>query len=75
MGKKCSYANVAEVAAAQGFNVKERNGKYLFLAPDGETTVVAHGSESDHRAFKNTLSRLKRAGLDLTPLGKAHAHL
>lgn len=48
---------------AQGFEVAERSGKWLVYPPDPDAHIVTiHLTESDHRAFENSMSRLKQAG-------------
>ena len=50
-------------AEAQGWRVEPtRNGHIRFLAPDGKTIVIWASTPSDHRAWKNGLSQMKRAG-------------
>ena len=47
-----------------GVPVRDTKAGWMVLAPDG-TSITIHRTESDHRAIKNTLSRLKKAGVQL----------
>lgn len=47
-----------------GIEVRDTKAGHMVLAPDG-STVTIHRTESDHRAMKNTMARLKRAGVQL----------
>lgn len=46
----------------QGARVKETKAGYIIFFPDS-SSMSLHGSESDHRAEKNTRARVLRAGL------------
>ena len=48
-------------AEAQGWRV-EQNNHLKWFAPDGRTIIVTGCTESDCRALKNTLARMRRAG-------------
>ena len=48
-------------AEAQGWRVEVAN-HFRWFAPDGRTIIVTGSSESDGRALKNTLARMRRAG-------------
>jgi len=48
-------------AKAQGWRV-EVASHMKWYSPDGRTIIVTGHSESDHRALKNTLARMRRAG-------------
>lgn len=50
-------------AERAGWSIVDRGESVLFYSPDGETIVTVHKSESDYRALKNTVARLRRAGL------------
>jgi len=52
----------------QGARVKPTRDGWQILCPSGDI-VTMHGTESDHRAMRNTRSRIKRAGLQW-PLDK-----
>ena len=52
---------LARKAESQGWRVQKGNHLKWF-APDGRTLIVTGCTESDHRALKNTLSRMRRAG-------------
>ncbi len=46
----------------QGARVRETRSGFMVFFPDG-SSMTMHGTESDHRAEKNTRSRVLRAGL------------
>lgn len=50
--------------ASAGVPIKDTKSGWLIGAPDG-TSIAVHRTESDHRAMKNTMARLKRAGVQL----------
>lgn len=53
---------------AQGFTVtRTGNGHWLVRNADGLAVVTLAGTASDHRAWRNALARLKRAGLVWPP--------
>lgn len=47
-----------------GITVQQTKAGWQVLAPDG-SIITVHRTESDHRAMKNTMARLKRAGVQL----------
>lgn len=47
-----------------GIPVQQTKAGWQVLAPDG-SIITVHRTESDHRAMKNTMARLKRAGVQL----------
>lgn len=47
----------------QGCVIRETKSGYLVRPPGGGEQFAIHGTESDHRAEKNTRSRVHRAGL------------
>ena len=49
---------------ALGVPVRDTKSGWMVLAPDG-SSIAVHRTESDHRAIKNTLSRLRKAGIQL----------
>lgn len=52
-----------KLAEAQGWRVvRTHNDHYKWYAPDGKTMVVSGSTPSDHRAFKNQLALMRRAG-------------
>lgn len=54
---------VMRVAELANWRVEAtRNGHFRWLSPDGATIVTA-GTASDVRAYRNTLSLLRRHGL------------
>lgn len=62
MGKifpKCLRAELEN----QGFAIRETKKGFFAIAPDSSKgMVLIHNTESDRRAEKNTLARLRRAG-------------
>lgn len=55
---------IETVERTDGWTVTVKNGVVRFYAPDGKTMIVCHSTESDHRFLKNTVARLRRAGLE-----------
>lgn len=54
--------NLVKSLEDQGWTTRDtRKGLYL-LAPDGVGAVLVHYTNSDHRAWKNTLAEIRRAG-------------
>lgn len=47
-----------------GIAVQQTKAGWQILAPDG-SIITVHRTESDNRAMKNTMARLKRAGVQL----------
>lgn len=47
----------------QGCGVERRSRGWFIKFPNGDSTVI-HVTDSDHRAEKNTRSRVLRAGLE-----------
>jgi predicted RNA binding protein YcfA (HicA-like mRNA interferase family) len=56
-----------KTAEQQGWRVEDtRGGHVKFLPPDtAQPAVVAAGTPSDHRAWRNLLASLRRSGLDI----------
>lgn len=48
-------------AERQGWRV-EQHKHIKWFAPDGRTVIITGCTESDGRALKNTLARMRRAG-------------
>lgn len=47
----------------QGFRIEEIKSGWQVFPPDPNfDPITIHGTPSDHRAWKNMMSRLKRAG-------------
>lgn len=59
---------ILEGLEAQGARIKQTRDGYQVMCPSGDI-VTMHATESDHRALRNTRSRIKRAGL-VWPLDK-----
>lgn len=56
----------------QNWRVDRTNrGHYQFFAPDGKGKVTGGGSYGDHRAIKNLVSQLRKAGFNPSK-GKGH---
>lgn len=48
---------------AQNFEIKETSKGWKIIPPDKtKDIVIVHKTESDRRAYNNTLARLRRAG-------------
>lgn len=55
-------------ARRQGWTVEQRKGNHLKLhAPGGRTIVTMGATESDYRALRNTIARMRRAGFKWPP--------
>ena len=55
--------DLVEAARRQGWRVVTGGNNHIKLfAPDHKTIVTVASTESDHRAYQNTLSRMRRAG-------------
>lgn len=63
------FKELKSEAERQGWRVEPtKSGHWNFYPPDPTQGIVNHaGTPSDHRAMKNTISRLKRAGLKWPP--------
>ena len=52
-----------EELESQGWRIETTTKGYMAYPPDkSKDPVLMHKTNSDHRAFKNTLARLKRSG-------------
>lgn len=58
---------VIEAAKRQGWRVdRTKKQHWRFLSPDrNQPPIIFSGTPSDHRAIKNLVARLRRAGLDI----------
>lgn len=56
---------IVAAAEAAGWRVERSSRGWKLYSPDGKVLVVVHRTDSDHHAYKNTLARLRRGGLDL----------
>lgn len=54
-----------EAAVDHGWTVVSKTKNIQLRSPDGKSMVTVHASESDHRANRNTRSRLRRCGVDV----------
>lgn len=52
-----------KTAVKRGWRFERRKRHAWLYAPDGVTTVSVPSSPSDHRALKNTICELRRAGV------------
>lgn len=57
-------AALRKTATAQGWRIVETRKGETWYPPETDLPgVTVHGSESDHRALRNTIARLRRSGL------------
>lgn len=56
------YRRLRKALEEQGWRVEDRGQRWLVYSPDGVTVVTIHRTPSDHRAWRNMLSRLRRGG-------------
>lgn len=59
-----TYKGFVKLAEKEGWKVKQKTRGVMLTSPEG-ATITIHGTETDHRAEKNTRARLKAAGLDV----------
>lgn len=62
------HRTILREAERQGWGIREVRNGYWLNAPDGVTTYAFHSrstTPSDHRADRNLLAALRRAGLKL----------
>ena len=65
-GNKDVVKLVKRAASWPGWRVEEKRSGYAIYPPDKAfSPVVVHLSESDHRAFANTVARLRQCGAAL----------
>jgi hypothetical protein len=57
-----SYQDLIDEAERQGWRAARTADGYQLFAPDGVNIVTIHLTESDPRAIKNTISRMRRYG-------------
>lgn len=61
--KNRDFQNLIDDLKRQSWIVERTSrGHFQFKAPDGKGLVTAGGSFGDHRAIKNLVSQLRRAG-------------
>jgi hypothetical protein len=53
---------IVKAAERQGWKVVEKRQGFMLYSPDGEGLVNVHKTPQDHRAIKNTVSRMRRYG-------------
>ncbi len=56
------WKRVLEAAAEQGWISRPTKDGVMLLAPNGTGKVSVHGTPSDWRALRNTISDLRREG-------------
>lgn len=62
------FRKLLKAAEAQGFTVRRTTKNHWQVRnADGEIVAVIAGTPSDHRAWRNALGALRRAGLDWPP--------
>lgn len=57
------FRALANAAVDQGWTAIARKKGILLRSPDGTNTTMLHRSVSDHRAYRNQLTALRRGGL------------
>lgn len=57
------FRPLLKAAKDAGWTLHERDKGILLRAPDGKSTQMIHGSNSDFRAVKNLRASLRRAGV------------
>jgi hypothetical protein len=61
-------SKVRKEAVAQGWRVVEVTNGWMLYPPDQEQSpVLVHKTESDHRAIRNTISRMRQRGFIWPP--------
>lgn len=58
------YRRLRQELERQDWRVDDRGVRWLAYSPDGQMIVTIHLTPSDHRAWRNTISRLRRGGFD-----------
>ncbi len=59
---------VRKAAAAQGWRVVEVANGWMLYPPDAtESGVLIHKTESDQRAIRNTIARMRQRGFSWPP--------
>lgn len=56
--------NLIRKLQAQGWRLKEIKAGWMAYSPDGVTKVTIHKTPSDHRAWGNMISLLRKGGFD-----------
>ncbi len=64
MSGKKEIQRLVKKLREQGWRVEETTAGYMAFSPDGVTKVLFHKTPSDHRAMRNTISRLRKGGFD-----------
>lgn len=56
------WKRVLSAAKEQGWSLRETKDGVMLLAPNGTGKVTVHGTPSDWRALRNTISAMRREG-------------
>lgn len=59
---KDDWKRVLRAAQEQGWRIRPTTDGVMLLAPNGTGKVTVHGTPSDFRALRNTISDLRREG-------------
>lgn len=63
-GAKRQLRGLLKEAEKQGWRVEATADGYQLYAPDRANIVTVHLTESDRRAFRNTIARMRRYGFE-----------
>lgn len=58
------FKPVQQAAWDAGWRPVKKKSGLMWRSPDGVAQVLIHGTSSDHRALKNTITEFRRGGLD-----------
>lgn len=61
------WKRLIEAAEEQGWRVDRTTDGWQLKAPDGVFIETIHGTPSDWRAIRNSISRMRRSGLVWPP--------
>lgn len=56
------WKRILQAAQQQGWRIHPTKDEVMLLAPNGTGKVTVHGTPSDVRALRNTISELRRQG-------------
>lgn len=66
MGRRRNEADdLVALCEKQGFRSKRTRSGIMVLGKDGKSSVLLHFTPSDHRAYQNTVARLRKIGVKL----------
>lgn len=54
--------NLLKQAEKQNWRVKEKKKGWMLYSPDGNMKVMIHKTASDHHAFDNAVSEMRKGG-------------